>query len=183
MEANEFSKLVDKVEIKHAMFDIEVTKMIPLSTALFRDYYMGKKEAPNGIIERLKQIYEQPKEEKEYNFKELVEAIRRKHLISFREIADKLGITDVLFYMYYNGSRTVPEEIINELKNLSDWAVKKEDVERIQKRDRERYLYTTMINRLYKLNPEHKQEVYNLIQTYTDDEEIQRLTMTSKETN
>lgn len=52
-----------------------------------------------------------------------------------------------------------------------------------KQKDAERYEYTCMINKLYKLNDEHKKEIYNLIQSYTKIEEVKNLTMTSKETN
>lgn len=220
-EDNEFRKTVKEIEQKCFMTRREMAKRIGITEVSFFRFYDGAKEPTVEAMNNLKELnknqkfdatkiekndiskvagglYDKYKKEEEKaietinkimkksevektnmdnEFKELVDKLYADHKMIRREVATKLNITDVNFHLYYEGFKIPEQDIIDNLKNLIK--IKNNEgepdiIEELNKRhyvnQKNQYEFAEIIHRLSKLNNEHKKEIYDLINSYSEDE-------------
>ncbi len=102
-------------------------------------------------------------------FKYLVEGIKVKYSLTHRKLAEILKISEVSFYRYYSGAREAKASMIETLKTFT---ISEEELEKVRIEEEKKEEFYNFTSKLDKLNDEHKKLVYEMIESYTKEENI-----------
>ena len=164
-----FKKKVDRIQAKYDLSREVLSERLGISVITLIRYYTGERIVRSDVMENLNKLEERLDNNE---FLQYANILHYNYFLTIGDISKRLNITqdDYLNYCY---GKKVSDQIISQMKEIyidekaksvNKSEINKLDAETVYKRE---IKFSEAMHRLSKLNIEHQDEVFAIIDLYT----------------